>query len=65
MPASIQTSFRTSNPTGTYHNGYDTIQQYGSNVPYMHHGVKQQVFAYPATAAEPIFGYPVQTGYSQ
>ena len=65
VPAGIQTSFRTSNPTGTYQNGYDTIQQYGSNIPYMHHGVNQQVFSYLATAAEPIFGYPVQTGYSQ
>ena len=65
VPAGIQTSFRTGNPTGTYQNGYDSTQQYGSNVPNMHNGMNQQAYAYPATAAAPMIGYPMPTGYSQ
>lgn len=57
--------FRTGNPTGTYQNGYDSTQQYGSNVPNMHNGMNQQAYAYPATAAAPMIGYPMPTGYSQ
>ncbi|XP_018882288.1 probable ATP-dependent RNA helicase DDX5 isoform X2 [Gorilla gorilla gorilla] len=65
VSAGIQTSFRTGNPTGTYQNGYDSTQQYGSNVPNMHNGMNQQAYAYPATAAAPMIGYPMPTGYSQ
>ncbi|CAD7678058.1 unnamed protein product [Nyctereutes procyonoides] len=65
VSAGIQTSFRTGNPTGTYQNGYDSTQQYGSNVPNMHNGMNQQACAYPATAAVPLIGYPMPTGYSQ
>ena len=61
VSASIQTSFR----TGTYQNGYDSTQQYGSNDPNMHNGMNQQAYAYPATAAAPMIGYPMPTGYSQ
>ncbi|XP_026936982.1 probable ATP-dependent RNA helicase DDX5 isoform X2 [Orcinus orca] len=65
VSAGIQTSFRTGNPTGTYQNGYDSTQQYGSNVANMHNGMNQQAYAYPATAAAPMIGYPMPTGYSQ
>lgn len=65
VSAGIQTSFRTGNPTGTYQNGYDSTQQYGTNVPNMHNGMNQQAYAYPATAAAPMIGYPMPTGYSQ
>ncbi|XP_045442264.1 probable ATP-dependent RNA helicase DDX5 isoform X3 [Pipistrellus kuhlii] len=65
VSAGLQTSFRTGNPTGTYQNGYDSTQQYGSNVPNMHNGMNQQAYAYPATAAAPMIGYPMPTGYSQ
>ncbi|XP_023611403.1 probable ATP-dependent RNA helicase DDX5 isoform X2 [Myotis lucifugus] len=65
VSAGIQTSFRTGNPTGTYQTGYDSTQQYGSNVPNMHNGMNQQAYAHPATAAAPMIGYPMPTGYSQ
>ena len=65
VSAGIQSSFRTGNPTGTYQNGYDSTQQYGSNVPNMHNGMNQQAYAYPATTGAPMIGYPMPTGYSQ
>ena len=65
VSAGIQTSFRTGNPTGTYQNGYDSTQQYGSNVPNMHNGMNQQAYAYPATAAVSTICYPMPTENSQ
>jgi hypothetical protein len=32
VSASVQASFRTGNPTGIYQNGYDSAQQYRSNL---------------------------------
>ncbi|KAB0389509.1 hypothetical protein E2I00_019397, partial [Balaenoptera physalus] len=61
----LESSFRTGNPTGTYQNGYDNTQQYGSNVPNMHNGMNQQAYAYPATTGVTMIGYPMPTGYSQ
>ncbi|VCX36852.1 unnamed protein product [Gulo gulo] len=42
VSAGIQTSFRTGNPTGTYQNGYESTQQYGSNIPNMHNGMNSR-----------------------
>uniref|UniRef100_A0A8V5H4V9 Probable ATP-dependent RNA helicase DDX5 n=1 Tax=Melopsittacus undulatus TaxID=13146 RepID=A0A8V5H4V9_MELUD len=61
--AGMQASFRAGNPAGAYQNGYD--QQYGSNIANMHNGMNQQQYAYPATGAAPMIGYPMPTSYSQ
>uniref|UniRef100_A0A8D0EU43 Probable ATP-dependent RNA helicase DDX5 n=1 Tax=Strix occidentalis caurina TaxID=311401 RepID=A0A8D0EU43_STROC len=61
--AGMQAGFRAGNPAGAYQNGYD--QQYGSNIANMHNGMNQQQYAYPATGAAPMIGYPMPTSYSQ
>jgi len=59
----MQAGFRAGNPAGAYQNGYD--QQYGSNIANMHNGMNQQQYAYPATGAAPMIGYPMPASYSQ
>uniref|UniRef100_A0A8B9BWX5 Probable ATP-dependent RNA helicase DDX5 n=2 Tax=Anser TaxID=8842 RepID=A0A8B9BWX5_9AVES len=61
--AGMQAGFRAGNPAGAYQNGYD--QQYGSNIANMHNGMNQQQYAYPATGAAPMIGYPMPASYSQ
>ncbi|RMB95312.1 hypothetical protein DUI87_28299 [Hirundo rustica rustica] len=62
--AGMQAGFRAGgNPAGAYQNGYE--QQYGSNIANMHNGMNQQQYAYPATGAAPMIGYPMPTSYSQ
>lgn len=57
----VQTSLRISKPTDTYQNGYDSTQQYGSNIPNRHNGMNQQTYAYPATMAASMIGYAIPT----
>ncbi|XP_043353379.1 probable ATP-dependent RNA helicase DDX5 isoform X1 [Dermochelys coriacea] len=62
--AGMQAGFRAAgNPAGAYQNGYD--QQYATNIATMHNGMNQQQYAYPATGAAPMIGYPMPAGYTQ
>lgn len=59
--AGMQGGFRAGTPA--YQNGYD--QQYGNNMANMHGAMNQQQYAYPATGATPMIGYPMPANYTQ